>query len=195
MWRIVLVIGIVLLFQPVVTRAQSPAVKHGGKIETRYDGFNYETLARLRKMKVSCDGVGDMFKDACVSIDVTLHFPGSQFNYVRNVALQVIFENKDWVRTHPPEQRDLSISTESETFRFGRMSLITNKKPGQWDSKIEVLEATIPYEAFKKIAQATQVEIKVGPGAVALRDKNVAALRDLNSRVLPSGNAAKAGKQ
>jgi hypothetical protein len=186
MWRIVLVIGLVLLFQPVATRAQSQTPKHGGKIESRYDGFNYETLARLHKMKVSCDGVGDLFqKDACVSIDVTLHFPGSQFNYVRHATLQVIFENKDWVRIHPLEQRDLSISTEAETFRFGRMRLVTNKKPGQWDTKIEVLEATIPYETFKKIALATQVEIKVGPGAVTLRDNNVAALRDLNSRVIP----------
>jgi hypothetical protein len=194
MWRIVFVIGLVLLFQPIAPRAQAPAQKHGGKIESRYDGFNYETLARLRKMKVSCDGVGDMFmKDACISIDVTLHFPGSQFNYVRNVTLQVVFENKDWVRIHPLEQRDLSISTESQTFRFGRMQLITNKQPGTWDSKIEVLEATIPYDTFRKIAQATQVEIKIGPGAVALRDNNIAALRDLNSRVIPSSSSSSTG--
>ncbi|HEX6046086.1 MAG TPA: hypothetical protein VFZ22_16455 [Pyrinomonadaceae bacterium] len=193
MWRIVFVIGLVLLFQPIATRAQSPAPKHGGKIESRYDGFNYETLAQLRKMKVSCDGVGDLFKDACVSIDVTLHFPGSQFNYVRNVTLQVIFENKDWVRIHPPEWRDLSISTESQTFRFGRMTLITRKQPGTWDTKIEVLEATIPYDAFKKIAQATQVEIKVGPGAVTLRDNNVAALRDLDSRVISATSNSSTG--
>ena len=193
MWRIVLVIGLVVLFLPSATRAQSAAPKHGGKIESRYDGFNYETLAQLRKMKVSCDGVGDMFKDSCVSIDVTLHFPGSQFNYVRNVTLQVIFENKDWVRIHPPEQRDLSISTESQTFRFGRMGLITRKQPGTWDSKIEILEATIPYEAFKKISQATQVDIKVGPGSVTLRDKNVAALRDLNSRVIPASSSGPKG--
>jgi hypothetical protein len=194
MWRIVFVIGLVLLFHPLATQVRTCAQlkpKHGGKIESRYDGFNYETLARLHKMKVSCDGVGDIFqKDACVSIDVTLHFPGSQLNYVRNVTLLVIFENKDWVRIHPLEQRDLSISTESETFRLGRMNLITNKKPGQWDTKIEVLEATIPYETFKKIALATRVEIKVGPGAVTLRDNNVAALRDLNSRVIPASSGA-----
>jgi hypothetical protein len=197
MWRIVFVIGLVLLFQPIATRrasgSQSATPKHGGKIESRYDGFNYETLAQLRKMKVSCDGVGDLFKDACVSIDVTLHFPGSQFNYVRNVTLQVIFENKDWVRIHPPEWRDLSISTESQTFRFGRMTLITRKQPGQWDSKIEVLEATIPYDAFKKIAQATQVQIKIGPGAVTMRDNNVAALRDLDSRVIPATSNSSTG--
>ena len=195
MWRIVLVFGSVLLLQPLALRAQSPAPKHGGKIESRYDGFNYETLAQLRKMKVSCDGVKDRFnKDDCVSIGVTLHFPGSQFNYVRHVTLQVIFENKDWVRIHPLDQRDLSISTQSQTFRFGRMSLITNKQPGQWDSKVEVLEATIPYESFKTIAEATQVEIKIGPGAVMLRDNNIAALRDLNSRVMPASSSSSTGK-
>ena len=188
MWRIFLVFGLVLL-QSAALRAQSATVKHGGKIESRYDGFNYETLAQLRKMKVSCDGARDMFnKDECVSIDVTLHFPGSQFNYVRNVTLQVIFENKDWVRIHPLEQRDLSISTDSQTLRFGRMQLITNKKPGTWDSKIEVLEATIPYDAFKKMAQAKQVEIKIGPGAVTLRDNNIAALRDLDTRVITTSS-------
>jgi hypothetical protein len=55
MWRIVLVFGLVLV-QSAALRAQSATVKHGGKIESRYDGFNYETLAQLRKMKVSCDG-------------------------------------------------------------------------------------------------------------------------------------------
>ena len=145
-------------------------------------------------MKVSCDGARDMFnKDECVSIDVTLHFPGSQFNYVRNVTLQVIFENKDWVRIHPLEQRDLSISTDSQTLRFGRMQLITNKKPGTWDSKIEVLEATIPYDAFKKMAQAKQVEIKIGPGAVTLRDNNIAALRDLDTRVITTSSNSSTG--
>jgi|KBSSwiStaDraftv2_1062776.scaffolds.fasta_scaffold381346_2 hypothetical protein len=193
MWRIVLVFGLVLL-QSAALRAQSATVKHGGKIESRYDGFNYETLAQLRKMKVSCDGARDMFnKDECVSIDVTLHFPGSQFNYVRNVTLQVIFENKDWVRIHPLEQRDLSISTDSQTLRFGRMQLITNKKPGTWDSKIEVLEATIPYDAFKKMAQAKQVEIKIGPGAVTLRDNNIAALRDLDTRVITTSSNSSTG--
>jgi len=193
MWRIVLVFGLVLV-QSAALRAQSATVKHGGKIESRYDGFNYETLAQLRKMKVSCDGARDMFnKDECVSIDVTLHFPGSQFNYVRNVTLQVIFENKDWVRIHPLEQRDLSISTDSQTLRFGRMQLITNKKPGTWDSKIEVLEATIPYDAFKKMAQAKQVEIKIGPGAVTLRDNNIAALRDLDTRVITTSSNSSTG--
>ena len=47
-------------------------INHGGKIETKYDGFNYETVMRLRKMKVNCDGFKDKFKDACVSIEVSV---------------------------------------------------------------------------------------------------------------------------
>jgi hypothetical protein len=158
--------------------------KHGGIIETRYDGFNYETVMRLRKMKVTCDGFKDKFKDACVSIEVTLHYPGTQLNYVRNVTLQVVFENKDWVHLHPIDQRDLSVVTDTETFRFGRMKLVTNEKSGTWDTKVETLEAIIPYEAFKRIALSQSVEIQVGPSTATLREKNVAALRDLNSRVV-----------
>ena len=166
-------------------------VKHGGVIESKYDGFKYETVLRLQKMKVSCDGMRDRFnKDGCVSIDVKLHLPGVQLNHVRNVTLQVIFENKDWVHIHPLDQRDLSITTKFETLRFGRMELVTNKKTGTWDTKIETLETTIPYEVFKRIIQSETIEIQVGQGSVMLRDKNIAALRDLNNRVLTPDSAS-----
>jgi len=84
MRRILLVLSCaaLLVFQPAGAKPQTPQtpVKHGGKIETRYDGFNYETVMRLRKMKVNCDGFKDKFKDACVSIEVMLHCPGTQVN-------------------------------------------------------------------------------------------------------------------
>ncbi len=185
MKRAILVLGCgLIIFSQSALGQETAKPKHGGKIESKYDGFKYETLMRLQKMKVSCDGVKDKFTDACVSIEVTLHLPGMQLNYVRNVTLLVVFENQDWVRTHPPEQRDLSISTYDQTFRFGRMELVTNKKPGTWDTKIERLQTTIPYETFKKIIQSDTIEIQVGNGAVMLREKNIAALRDLNNRVL-----------
>jgi hypothetical protein len=189
MRRLFLVLGCGLVLFSVSARAQSP-VKHGGKIESKYDGFNYETTMRLQKMKVNCDGIKDKFKYACVSIEVTLHLPGVQLNYVRNVTLQVVFENQDWVRIHPPDQRNLSITTGTETIRLGRMELVTNKRPGTWDTKIETLKATIPYDVFKKVVQADSVGIQVGNDAVTLREKNLAALRDLNNRVLvPPANS------
>jgi hypothetical protein len=188
MRRVILVLGCGLVLFSVTVRAQSP-VKHGGKIESRYDGFTYETIMRLQKMKVSCDGIKDKFTDGCVSIEVALHMPGMQLNYVRSVTLMVIFENQDWVRTHPLEQRNLSISTYDKTYKFGRMELITNKKPGTWDTKIERLQATIPYDTFKKIIESDTIEIQVGNGAVMLREKNIAALRDLNNRVLTPANS------
>jgi hypothetical protein len=202
MKRLVLALGCVtvLLIQPSQAKfqEQSPAtpptqkqpVNHGGKIETKYDGFNYETVMRLRKMKVNCDGFKDKFKDACVSIEVMLHCPGTQLNFVRNVTLQVVFENKDWVRFHGPDQRDLTIVTDAETLRLGKMTPVSTSTPGNWDTKIEILEATIPYKTFKKIALSQSVEIQVGKSAVELRDKNRAALRDLDSRVLSTENTA-----
>jgi len=174
-----------ILFQPAGARPQSPEpVKHGGKIETKYDGFTYETVMRLRKMKVNCDGFKDKFKDACVSIEVALHCPGTQVNYVKEVSVQIVFENKDWVRLHSPEQRDLSVVTDTETLRLGRMSPVAKNQPGTWDTKVEVLEVKIPYAVFKKIAMSQSVELQVGRDAVELREKNIAALKDLNSRVL-----------
>lgn len=190
---LVLCCAAVLLFQPVGARPQSSTqpVNHGGKIDTRYDGFNYETVMRLRKMKVNCDGLKDTFKDACVSIEVALHCPGVQLNYVRHVTIQVVFENKDWVHLHPPDQRDLTVVTDTETLRLGRMTPVSTNRPGTWETKVEVLEATLPYATFKKIALSQSVEIQVGKNAVELRDKNRAALKDLNSRVLaPATNAS-----
>ena len=195
MKRILLVLSCatVLVFQPAGAKPQSPQspapVKHGGKIETRYDGFNYETVMRLRKMKVNCDGFKDKFKDACVSIEVSLHCPGTQVNYVKQVTLQVLFENKDWVHFHPPDQRDLSVVTDTETLKLGRMSPVSKDQSGTWDTKIEVLEAKIPYAVFKKIAMSQSVGIQVGRDALELREKNIAALKDLNSRVIVPSSA------
>ena len=182
---------VAILFQPAGAKPQSPEpVKHGGKIETKYDGFTYETVMRLRKMKVDCDGFKDKFKDACVSIEVALHCPGTQVNYVKEVSVQIVFENKDWVRLHSPEQRDLSVVTDTETLRLGRMSPVARNQPGTWDTKVEVLEVKIPYAVFKKIAMSQSVELQVGRDAVELREKNIAALKDLNSRVLVPATAS-----
>jgi hypothetical protein len=190
---LVLSCAAVLVFQPAGAKPQSTQtqpVKHGGKIETRYDGFNYETVMRLRKMKVNCDGFKDKFKDACVSIEVLLHCPGTQVNYVRDVTLQVVFENKDWVHIHAPDQRDLAILTDTETLRLGRMSPVRKDQPGTWDTKIEVLEAKMPYAVFKKMATSQSVEIQVGRDALELRANNIAALRDLDSRVIVSATTS-----
>ena len=186
MRNILLVLGCcgVLLLQPAGVKPQDQPVKHGGKIESKYDGFNYETVMRLRKMKVNCDGFKDKFKDACVSIEVSLHCPGVQLNYVRHVTVQIVFENKDWIHFHGPDQRNLSVVTDTETLRLGKMSPVSTNQPGSWDTKVETLEAKIPYATFKKIAMAQSAEIQVGKDVVELRDNNLAALRDLNNRVI-----------
>jgi hypothetical protein len=197
MKKILLVLGCgaVLLFHPAGASPQEQKpVSHGGKIETKYDGFNYETVMRLKKMKVNCDGFKDKFKDACVSIEVALHCPGTQINYVRDVTLQVVFENKDWVHFHPPDQRDLAVVTDSETLRLGRMTPLSKGTPGTWDTKVEILETKISYAVFKKIALAQSVEIQVGRGSVELREKNLLALKELNNRVLLPGTSATSAK-
>ena len=191
MKKILLVVGCaaVLLFPSTDVKPQDQPVKHGGQIETKYDGFNYETVMRLQKMKVSCDGFKDKFKDACVSIGVSLHFPGTQLNYVRHVMLQIVFENKDWVHFHPPDQRDLTVVTDTETLKLGKMAPVMKNQAGTWDTKVETLELKIPYATFKKIALSQTVHIQVGRSQVSLRDKNLLALKELNSRVITTSAA------
>lgn len=183
MKKLVLICAVLLLQPAGALPQQQKPIDHGGKIETKYDGFTYETVMRLKRMKVSCDGLKDKFKNACVSIEVALHCPGTQINYVRYVTLQVVFENKDWVHLHPPDQRDLSVVIDTETLRFGKMSPVA-AKTGSWDTKVETLEAQIPYQAFKKIASSQTAAIQVGTTSVELREKNLLALKDLSSRVI-----------
>ena len=196
MKKILLVFGCVavLLFTSASVKPQEQPVKHGGKFETKYDGFNYETIMRLQKMKVSCDGFKDKFKDACVSMEIVLHCPGTQLNFVRNVTVQLFFENKDWVHFHPPDQRDLSVVIDSGTLKLGRMQRANVETPGTWNTKLEILETTIPYDAFKKIAASETVEVQVGKSMFELREKNLLALRDLGNRVIESNTTSAAPK-
>ena len=192
MKKILLVLSCVavLLFTSAGVKSQDEPVKHGGKIETKYDGFNYETIMRLQKMKVSCDGFKDKFKDACVSIEVSLHCPGTQLNYVKYVMLQVVFENKDWVRFHQPNERDLIVVTDIETLKLGTMVPVMKNQAGTWDTKVETLELKIPYATFKKIATSQTANMQVGRSQVSLREKNLLALKDLNSRVITTSAAS-----
>lgn len=204
MKRVALALGCIalLLSQTPLTPAQdrqsaapasAPApltLDHGGKIDAKYDGFAYETIVTLKKMKVNCGdakGFKDIGKDMCVSLSASLHCPGKQLDYVRGARLQLVFETKDWYARHPLGSRELVVVVDGETIRLGKMALVTQGVgDGLVDDKMrEVLEVSFRHETFERIAQARNVEMKVGGTAFALREKNVAALRDLNNRVRP----------
>ncbi|HEX8285353.1 MAG TPA: hypothetical protein VF588_18505 [Pyrinomonadaceae bacterium] len=181
-------------------RAAAPApaptpVKHGGKIESAYDGFAHETVVALKRMSVTCEaarGLQGSLKGLCVSLQVSLHCPGQQLEYVRRATVRITFEAKDWDARHPAGQRDLSAVADGETVRLGRMTLVSHAVSESWlaeDAK-ETLEVSIPYEAFLKLARAEYVEMSVGKTTFPLRDKNLAALRDLGNRVRITPGAA-----
>jgi hypothetical protein len=100
------------------------------------------------------------------------------------VKVQLIFETANWNHAHGPDQRELSLVADAETLRLGRMRLVPTQT-SEWSEKmVETLEATIPYEAFKKMVTSHSVELQVGASTIALREKNLLALKDLNSRVI-----------
>jgi len=153
---------------------------HGGEIVAKYDGFNHETVVTLKKMKVTCAKPYENLRQTCVSILATLHCPGVQLDYVRQVTLQVVFETKDWDQRHALDQRDLSMVADGETFRLGQMQLAALHTDVLMT---ETLQGELPYKTFKKMALAEIVEIQVGKSRFELRSQNLAALRDLNNRI------------
>jgi hypothetical protein len=160
--------------------AQSKST-HGGKIEVSYDGFNHETVISLQKMRVSCDGIKAMNKNACVSVAVSLHCLGEQAYKVNYVTLQLMFATSAWDQRHAMDQRFLSVVVNNETLRVGQMKLISQSVD---ESMTETLGITFPYEIFKKMAGAQFVEMQVGPTRFMLRNKNLDALRDMDSRIV-----------
>lgn len=165
---------------PLNSSSVQPWSDHGGQIESKYDGFNHETIATLKKMKVTCASRKGNWKDACVSMVASLHCPGIQLDYVRYAKLQLIFETKDWDQRHPVDQRELSMVVDGDTVRLGRMELVSQSVDTLMS---ETLQVTLPYNTFKKLALGEVVELQVGKSTFELREKNLAALRDLNNRV------------
>jgi hypothetical protein len=165
-------------------------LEHGGKIETAYDGFARETVVTLERMSVACGKAKGkvtegLVRGVCVSLRASLHCPGKQLDYVRRATIRLTFEAKDWDARHPPNERDLSAVADGETLRLGRMALVSQGVGERWldGNSEEALELSVPYETFLKLARASYVELSVGKTTFALRDKNVAALRDMNNRV------------
>jgi len=153
---------------------------HGGKIDSKYDGFSHETIVTLNKMRITCGNVKENFKETCVSFVAALHCPGIQLDYVRYASLQLVFQTKGWDQRHPLGQRQLSVVADGETLRLGQMKLVSQSVD---NLMTEVLEVTLPYAVFTKIARAQAVDVKVGNNEFELREQNLAALRDLNNRV------------
>ena len=159
---------------------KSKAPDHGGKIDSKYDGFSRETVVTLNKMRITCDSVKGNFKDACVSFVAALHCPGIQLDYVRYVHLQLIFQTKDWDQRHPLNERQLSVVADGDTLTLGQMKLVSQSVD---TLMTEVLEIDMPYATFTRMVRAEVVEMKVGKTEFELRPQNLAALRDLNNRV------------
>ena len=163
-------------------------VNHGGKIELKYDGFSRETIVKLKQMNVTCGatkGMQGAFKSACISLVASLHCPGQQIDYVRYAKLQLLFETKDWEARHPLGERDLIVIADGERLKLGTMQLNTQGGESGFidDKATEVLEISFPYQTFLKIARAGTVEMVVGKSVFLLRDKNIAAFRDMNNRI------------
>ncbi len=171
-----------------MSEPNSSPLDHGGKIETKYDGFNHETVVTLKEMRITCGGAKGLqstLEQTCVSLVASLHCPGKQLDHVRYAKLQLVFETKDWDKRHPLDERELFVVADGQRLRLGRMKLVTQNVASDRgiDVMKEVLEVSVPYQTFNTIAQGKTVEIKVGKTVFAMQERNLDALRDLNIRV------------
>ncbi len=171
-----------------MSKLNPSTLDHGGKIETKYDGFNHETVVTLKKMRINCEGARGLrstLKQTCVSLVASLHCPGKQLDYVRYAKLQLVFDTKDWDNRHPLEERELFVVADGQRLKLGRMGLVTQDVASNQgiDRMNEVLEVSVSYKLFNTIVEAKTVEMKVGKSVFALQEKNLDALRDLNIRV------------
>jgi len=77
------------------------------------------------------------------------------------------------------------VVADGERLKLGTMTLVKQGVDLNQliDVMREVLEVSLPYQTFKKIALSQTVEMKVGKTLFELEEKDVVALRELNNRV------------
>src|SRR5688572_5752017 len=96
----------------ITASSAAPLTLDDPKIESKYDGFNRETVVNLKRMSINWRGGKGMrrfLNETCVSFVVSLHCPGIQLDHVRYVKLQLLFETKEWDKRHPLDERELVV--------------------------------------------------------------------------------------
>src|SRR6266498_4379231 len=110
-----------------------------GEIESKYDGFNRETVVTLKKMRVTCGkakGIESALHGTCVSLKASLHCPGVQLDYVRYAKLQLFFETQDWDKRHPLEERELIVVADGRRFGLGGLQSSSKNAMGENSSTV-----------------------------------------------------------
>lgn len=162
-----------------------------GKIESTYDKSKDETMVFFRLMPISAGRNLDWEGLTVVSderLDVSMYFtyPGQKLATPKWVGMGIkssIYEPKQY------GDYTLTIVRDNHAINVGRMTVHKRGEirisPQRPTVKIQLLEASIPYEEFLSIANAKKVKLRIGHREFPLDPENLEAIRDLASRTAP----------
>ncbi|MDQ3819832.1 MAG: hypothetical protein M3362_19455 [Acidobacteriota bacterium] len=147
--------------------------KHADKIETTFDQAKNITTVRLGRMRVL---------DTANFLELTLFYtyPGQTPATPKNVALGIMARTPDG---HFSNKRELVVKADKYILKFGQMELLQNIPFG--GGSTQVLATTVPYDVFLRIANAKNIEMKLGDVEFLIKDDQLEAIRDLASRTAP----------
>jgi hypothetical protein len=147
------------------------------QIETEFNGFSNETIVRLKKTSLNCDSISGMLKKKCYGLEVSVHYQGQQRKVASKVKIRLTAENKDW---HNEAERSLQIVADKVRYDLGTMKLLSTQSKEL--TQVDILEQTISYPLFLKIASALTVKIKLGDKTMNLKPRIIAALKEIALR-------------
>jgi glycerophosphoryl diester phosphodiesterase len=178
---------ILFLLLIITTTLTAQTLKHGAKIETKYDGFKGVTVVKLHKMKVNCGKMlsdNEDFRELCVSFEAAITYPGKQFEVPRSVKLTLILESKNWQTKF--QDRNLSIALDDTQVHIGKMAIVSAliDEAKVIDTMKHVYDIDFPHNLLTQMATSKNVALRLGDFSFNLTEKNLSAIYDLLRRRL-----------
>jgi hypothetical protein len=168
--------------------------KYDGKIVTTYDTGKAQTIVLIQLMDIKEAEVAEFVNVYSptgqtydyLAITWFFAYPGKTFATPKSVSVGFAYEAQ-----HPEryESRKLTAKIDGEKVELGKMDEMGERKLVTRHAKPNyvrgLLEMTIPYELFLRLANAKKVKMKLGEFEFDLSKDHLNAMRDLASRTVP----------
>jgi hypothetical protein len=162
--------------QTVTQSPQTVAVTRPGKIASHYNASNDKTTVVLGFSDVGGESACGLYISANAS------YPGKTFVSPVEVTLTIMrITPEEKIKAAP--LRDLTVTADSAVMNLGVME--TASQQTMMDLRWETLQVAVPYLSFLKIANAKNVEAKLGPAKFFLTENNLNFMRQFAGRLKP----------
>jgi len=154
-------------------------LKHKSRISSSYDKFKDQTIVRVGPYVLT--GTMDYVMTSSQFFMMgAFTFEGQKLdNPVGNATIAFLSKSKDWKFL---KDRSLYALADGERLDLGTAEHDSDVRLGGLS---ESLAVSVPYDTFVKIANGTNVEMKLGTKEFKLKDEHLEGFRDLASRMVP----------